>query len=59
MFQQGILFSLGFASGCLVFCFLLVVAFEHFRQFSQKPRKTDRAVDIRQWQQRTASTREV
>jgi hypothetical protein len=60
MFQQGFLFSLGFASGCLVFCFFLagmVVAFERFCQFFEKSRMLEQTVDIRRWQQRTPETR--
>lgn len=60
MFQQGFLFSLGFAFGCFVFSSLFVgtiVAFEHLRKLFQKPRQMDGAIDIRQWQHRIPAKR--
>jgi hypothetical protein len=62
MFEQGFLFSLGFASGCFVFSFLFVgtvVSFERFRKLFQKPKKMNGTIDIRQWQRRAPATRDV
>jgi hypothetical protein len=62
MFEQGFLFSLGFASGCSVFSFLFVgtvVLFEQFHKFLQKPKKRNGTIDIRQWQRRAPATRDA